>query len=220
MEARALKLSLDEVSRWLVSPVFREEGPPSYIHSLISAKELAKSESTRQIAYLVLLGYRPATVSSIFASFVDNGNRSMYGAELGKTLESRHRLPEGSYTVGRYYDDRIGKILSLLKQFGVLEEETKHVTGTKKTTTAFRLSGQIYQLAKQKATSGLPPVLAELPAKSRIMRKCMNDGCIAQDSAARFCQYCGTPLSAICANCGKLVRQENMYCTSCGSKIA
>jgi hypothetical protein len=92
--------NLDEVSRWLVSPVFREEGPPSYIHSMISAKELSKDgacrETTKQIAYLVLLGYRPATVSSIIASFVDNGNQPMYGTELGKTLESELRLPEGS----------------------------------------------------------------------------------------------------------------------------
>ena len=215
---------LDIVGKWLVWPKFREEGPPKYLRALLYdtnlPNEVMTKDAVRRIGYLILLGYRPATVIGIANAFLENGNKPLYGAALGKVLEQKYGLAEGQYTKGRYYEDRISKIVDLLSALGILKEETTSVAGTEKSTPGFRLAPPYYQLLKAMAQRGELPMILDFNPYSPTIKVCQRNHFITLDVSAEYCQTCGIRLSLACSNCGRMVVPGNAFCVACGQRIA
>jgi len=214
---------LDKVGRWLVSPRFREEGPPTYVYSLLSVTEVegarVPSDIINKVVLLVLLGHRPVTVLAIFSTLAQNENRPMYGTELGKVLESKFDLPEGPYTKARYYEDRVGKTLRLLSTLGLVEEKQVSLAGSQRRTTGYRLSGDLYRFMKY-GRGDLESFVSFFPAGTRgVLKTCINDKFVTFEEGAEFCQFCGKPLSRVCTRCDKVVMPEYQFCIKCGAKI-
>ena len=208
----------------MVFPKFREEGPSRHLNSLLAATELQVDEGSRknvkQLAYIILLGYRPVTVIAILTTLTRNGNRAMYGAELAEALEQTQDLPTGWYTKSRYYNDRIGRVLRVLADLEILTTENVSLQTSDRTTTGYKLAESVYQFAKHQSMLNQVPILMNLPYPSKVMKKCLNDEFVASDSLAVYCQFCGATLATVCAKCARQLGPDNKYCTRCGEKIA
>lgn len=214
-------------------PRYREEGPPSYINSILFDKEFVNSEGqirepAKSVLELVVLGYRPVTTSSILSILVENQNKPMYGAQLGKEMEKRFRLPKGWFTKTRYYDNRVGKLLKILCRLDVLQETEIIDSLTKRRYVGYFVTENIYPTIRERMLNfvqggtlsifGSIQPLSETEQRETVKR-CMKCQSLTTSSQARYCELCGTPLNMVCPKCKKENSLEYAYCLYCGEKL-
>jgi len=221
--ASVKRIKFEEVGRLSFNPRYLEERPPAYFGTLMSARERAESPEARdtltQLAYIVLLGRCPSTIISIVGFLRDNGNEPLYGSELGRLMERTYGLPTGSCTKGRYYEDRVGRVLRGLAEVGVLEEVKIHPTGTRRIRNGFKLSSEYYQKLSSELVGRDLASVAALPSGAKTIRVCARDGFVPLDPKASHCQYCGGALHLACSNCGTRMAQMEKYCIGCGENL-
>ena len=115
-----------QLLRPFIWPRYYEEGPPRYIDIAFLSRDFTDidgkiKEPLKSILDLIVIGYRPVTSLSIFSVLMENGNKPMYGSQIGAELEKNFQLPRGWFTRTRYYDTRIGKLLKILLRQNILE---------------------------------------------------------------------------------------------------
>jgi len=213
----------DRAARWFVFPRFREEGPPRNLASFMALRETEGETiddlSLKRLAYLVLLGYRPATVSGIVSVLLENKNRAMYGSELGKALEAKFDLPRGWYTKARYYEDRLERVLRILSELGSLRQEEVKVLGTERVTAGYRLSDSLFQLTSHGTAVEEALLEADILGGSKTFKICKDHDFVAADPKAKHCLFCGKVLVSACLRCGKPVSPHYEYCVGCGEAL-
>jgi hypothetical protein len=214
---------VETLGRWFAVPKFREEGPPMHVYSLLTLEEFEgkkiKEETRRRMASLIVLGYRSVTVSNIISILLENGNKAMYGAELGKALESRFGLPEGFYTKARYYEDRIGRLVRLLTMLAVLKEDKVKVGNSQRTTTGYKLPDSLYRLLRHGGKELIPPPIFDLPDKPIALRVCEKDRFATFAKDIDYCPYCGASLDHVCPKCDNKMKKTYDFCIRCGTKL-
>lgn len=215
-------------------PRYYEEGPPRYIDIGYLSKDFIGvdgklKEPVKSILDLIVLGYRPVTSLSIFATLVENQNKPMYGSQLGAQLEKKFQLPKGWFTKTRYYDTRIGKLLKILQRQNILEEAKVKDWKTTKEYLGYRIAENIYPAVKERITSlqhgeNLFILAPSTPSgrvneKPEIIKHCAKCNASVTSPSAKFCELCGAPLKMSCPNCGKEMSLEYTFCLNCGRRF-
>lgn len=214
----------------ILSPRYREEGPPAYIESFLNEDFLDKNgrlrEPMKTALDLVVLGYRPVTTLCILATFVENKNKPSGGRQLGIQLEKRLGLEEGKLTTGRYYDDRIGRLVKILCQLGILESERGPEVPRAKE--GYRICESLYPVLQRRMTSflngeSLSPLAQSMiqgEAKADMVTKqCSKCKSMITSREATYCELCGAPLEVSCFNCGKKILCKWESCNHCGAPM-
>ena len=215
-------------------PRYYEEGPPRYIDMAFLSKDFLDSdgkirEPVRSILDLIVIGYRPVTSLSVLAVLVENGNKPMYGSQIGAVLEKRFQLPKGWFTRTRYYDTRIGKLLKILQRQSILEEQRIKDPRANKEYVGYRITENLYPTVRDRMLAFLngESLSIFVPAKrdsypkdaSHAKRVCAKCGFSVVSSSAKYCERCGTPLKANCPACGNEVSLDYSFCLNCGGRI-
>jgi len=214
----------------LLSPRYREEGPPSHVEKLIGDGFLGNdkklSEPMKTVLDFIVLGYRPVTTLCILATLVENKNKPYSGRQLGVQLEKRLRLEEGKLTKGRYYEDRIGRLLKIMCQLGTLELAKQQ--DTMKTREGYRINRSIFPMMEKTITSflngeSLSPLARSLPPiegkEDYITKQCSKCKSMMTSAAAIYCELCGAPLMIPCWKCGKETLCRWEFCNYCGASL-
>src|SRR4030043_1087512 len=141
-------------------PRYYEEGPPRYIDMIFFSKDFIDSngriaEPFKSVIDLIVIGYRPVTSLSIIAALVENGNKPMYGSQIGAQLEKRFDLPKGWFTRTRYYDTRIGKLLKIMHRQNILEELKVKDLRANKEYVGYRIAEILYPATRDRILSFL-----------------------------------------------------------------
>lgn len=218
------------VLRNLLSPRYREEGPPSYIEKFLEEGFVDEKgsvlEPMKTVLDLIVLGYRPVTSLCILTIMVESKNRPQTGRQLGILLEKRLGLEEGKLTTGRYYDDRIGRLLKLMCQLGILEfEERPDFLGAK---AGYRIRKPIYPAIEAKINSFLKGETLSPISKSsgpldlkenQVMKQCSRCKALTASQGAIYCELCGAPLVITCTKCNKEILCNWEFCNFCGTRL-
>lgn len=233
---RGMSSSFYQLLKKFIWPRYREEGPPSHIDSAFFDKQFMNNdgqmkEPVKSILDLIVLGYRPVTTLSILSLLVENQNRPMYGAQLGKEMEKRFELPKGWFTKTRYYDNRVGKLLKILCRLNILEETEITDSLTKRRYVGYYITEDIYLSTREKilnfvqggTLSLFTPTessltLPETKKVKKIMR-CTKCQALTTSPKAKYCELCGNSLAIICAKCKRENDQKYDYCLYCGEKL-
>lgn len=217
-------------------PRYREEGPPSYIDSFFFDKECIDSEGQirepiRSVLNLVTLGHRPVTTISILSVLVENQNRPMYGAQLGKELEDRFDLPKGWFTKTRYYDNRISKLLKVLCRLGILKETEFVESLTKRRHIGYHIQEDNYAATRERIMNFMqggtlsifdltsPRSTASETEQTEMIKRCPDCQALTTSLHAKFCELCGNLLMIVCPECKREGSLEYDYCLYCGKKL-
>lgn len=186
-------------------------------------------EPVKSILDLVVIGYRPVTTVSILATLVENGNKPMYGTQLGNELEKRFQLPKGWFTKTRYYDNRIGKLLKLLCRLEVLEETEVIDSKSKRRYVGYHIVKTIYPAVRERILnflqggnlSFLAPTTEVLKTKEEVnkIKKCSNCNALTSSPSARYCELCGSVLNFVCSMCQRETSAEYSFCIYCGKML-
>jgi hypothetical protein len=215
-------------------PRYYEEGPPGYIDVAFLSRDILDNndrirEPVKSILDLVIFGYRPITGMSILLALVENGNKPMYGSQIGAQLEKRFELPKGWFTRTRYYDTRIAKLLKILHRQNILDEVKVKDLRTNKELVGYRIGPDIYLGVKERTSSLLRgdglQIFASLPKGNHVVEEpktskhCSKCNFLSKSRAAKFCELCGATLVTLCQGCGKEVCLEYSFCLNCGKKI-
>jgi len=214
----------------ILSPRYREEGPPAYIEKLFSEEFLGEDgkvrEPMRTVLDLIVFGYRPVTSLCILAILVRDGNRPQVGRQLGLQLEKQLGLEDGKLTTGRYYDDRIGRLLKILAQLGILEVGEK--PGVMRTKDAYRINASIYPLIEEKIRLFLDGGTLSPFAKSPMdrekklnqpIKQCSECKRMSTSPEATHCERCGGLLMVKCSYCGRQHPSYYLFCNYSGSAL-
>jgi len=217
-------------------PRYREEGPPSYVDSVFFDKECVNSEGqikepAKSVLDLIVLGYHPVTTLAILDVLVENQNKPMYGAQLGKEMEKRFQLPKGWFTKTRYYDNRVGKLLKILCRLNSLEETEIVDSTTKRRYAGYYIAENIYPAIRERILNFVqggtisilgpttsPPTLPETK-ETKTIKRCTKCQALTTSLQARYCELCGNPLNIICPKCKRGNPLEYKYCLHCGEKL-
>jgi hypothetical protein len=215
-------------------PRYYEEGPPRYIDMAFLSRDLIDvhgktKEPLKSILDLIVIGYRPVTSLSIFSILVENGNRPMYGSQIGAELEKKFQLPKGWFTKTRYYDTRIGKLLKILLRQSILEEMKVKDLRTNREYVGHRITEHIYPALKERILSlhrgeSLLILTPSTPSnavgkKPETTRHCPNCNALITSPSAKYCELCGSPLKTNCPNCGEKMSLEYSFCLNCGTRF-
>lgn len=215
-------------------PRYYEEGPPRYMDMVFFSKDFLDNngqitEPVKSIIDLIVLGYRPVTSLSIIAFLVENGNKPMYGAQLGAQLEKRFELPKGWFTKARYYDTRIGKLLKIMQRQNILEERKVKDIKSHKEYVGYQITEENYPAIKHKILSflggGSISIFTSVKLQSPLDktategRHCAQCGFMASSILAKYCERCGSIFTTTCSSCGKEVSLNYSFCLNCGTKI-
>jgi len=229
--------AFNKLLKKFIWPRYQEKGPPSYFDSIFFDKECIDStgqinQPVKSILDLTVLGYRPVTTLSIFSVLIENQNRPMYGAHIGRELEDMFQLPKGWYTKTRYYDNRVGKLLKILCRLGYLEETEIVDSLTKRRLIGYHISESIYAATKERMNTFAqgggfsifsPPVKtvkSKTLERTGAVKRCTNCQALTTSTRAQHCELCGSPLKLVCPKCNQETSLEYLYCLSCGQRIA
>jgi len=216
-------------------PRYHEKGPPSYINSILFDKDLINGdgrikEPAKSVLEFVVLGSRPVTASSIFIALIENQNKPMYGAQIGKKLEKKFQLPKGWFTKTRYYDTRIGKLLKILCRLGVLEETETVDSLTRRQFLGYYINEKLYPEIRKRMLSfmrgGTLSIFEHSPSQTileteqeRVIKKCTKCEALTTSLRAKYCEICGSQLNVVCPKCRRDCSLEYTYCLNCGEKL-
>jgi hypothetical protein len=214
--------------RNILSPRYREEGPPAYIERFFGQgffdEEGKAWEPMKTVLDLVVLGYRPVTTLCILTTLVENRNKPYTGRQLGVQLEKRLGLEEGRLTTGRYYDDRIGRLLKILCQLNILEVEKQPNIPRE----GYRIKKSILPVIEKRIRlflngESISPLAESLPfsklEESQIVKQCSKCKSMIASKDAIYCELCGAPLTISCRKCGKEIPCSWRFCNQCGEPL-
>jgi len=213
----------------ILHPRYREEGPPAYIERFLDSID-STNEPMKSVLDLIVLGYRPVTTLCILTTLVESGNRPQTGRQLGVLLEKRFGLEEGKLTKGRYYDDRISRLLKILCQLSILElTETTSESRVKKKE-GYRIKEPIYPTIEKVIRSflnggSLSPlservlILDAGDTQEFTVKHCSKCKSMTTSPKATHCELCGHPLTIVCKKCQNKVLSKWNFCNSCGEPL-
>lgn len=220
-----------ETLRAIVSQRYREEGPPSYIEKFLNGDFLDESgklaEPMKTALTLIVLGYRPVTSLCILVTLVEEGNKPLSGRQLGLRLEKRLGLEDGRLTKGRWFEDRISRLLKVMCKLGILTHE-ENLNSTRARGEGFCIEKSVFPIIEKRMKSfmngaSLLPwaeemngVMAKEPCTVTQCSKCKS---MTTSLAARYCENCGSPLTISCKKCGKEAFLRWNYCNHCGAPL-
>jgi hypothetical protein len=186
----------------------------------------------KSILDIIVLGYRPVTTLSIFELVVENKNKPMYGAQIGRELEEKFQLPKGWFTKTRYYDTRIGKLLKILCRLDILRESEIIDPVTRRQYVGYHISENIYPSIREKIlrffqegtfsvfVSAKPTQESTEMEDVMVVKRCAKCHTLTTSSKAQYCELCGNSLDIICSKCKREISLEYAYCLYCGEKLA
>lgn len=85
-----------------------------------SLEDGSLNEPYFSIAFLVILGQRFATTTSILEMLLMSHGKSMYGREIALELAKRLDKPEAEFTRGSAYQRRVAQVIDALTEAGIL----------------------------------------------------------------------------------------------------
>ncbi|MGD8505398.1 MAG: ATPase domain-containing protein [Candidatus Bathyarchaeota archaeon] len=87
------------------------------------------NEPYRSLAFLVIIGQRPATSLLILEILLRTGEKPLNGKEIGEELAKEIKISSALTTRGGNYKDRVGDLISAFLKIGILESVTSEKSG-------------------------------------------------------------------------------------------
>lgn len=225
---------LFETLRDFVYPNFFEKGPPQQVRGFIASRyvspDLRSDLAKGSILELIALGYRPATSLAILSILSESPTVALHGMQIARELEKRFEANAGWFTESRYYSDRVGRTLKLLKELEILQETRKTGSRGKRIFSVYQVRPELLNQVKTSVSALSKNERVSLFSGPRLglakvglfnqedLKECDNCKIIVNSTSARYCERCAGKLRMRCPACHKRVEVFD-YCILCGQEL-